>query len=180
MRAFFAALLVIIMAGSIQSCKEGCKDKSALNYDSKATVENGTCMYCKDGYSADTAVYFFSISDSSSGTGTTANNVELIVVTTNSSIAGNGCVTVGKRVSNSCKNYMSMVNLTNKHVEGFIEVEFLQNGNQGWFFENQQEFVMGPPGSGTDTLNFGLVDTTTCSNLTTGTMSFINEQLTFF
>jgi hypothetical protein len=179
MRVFFSALLLLTIVGTIGSCKEGCKDKSALNYDSKATVENATCLYCKDGYVADTAVYFFAISDSQGVTQTT-NNIELILINTNANISGNGCHSIGKQVSSKCSNYLSIVNLTNRNAEGFIEVAFVQNGNDAWFFENPQTFFLGPPGSGTDTLNFGLADSTTCSNLTTGTMSILNEQIQFF
>ena len=178
MRLIFVTLLALILVGSFQSCKEGCKDKTALNYDAKASAENGTCLYCKDGSSADTATYFFAISDS--GTGVSSNNIEFILASTSANISGNGCKSIGKQVSDRCSNYLRVVNLSNQHAQGFIGVVFVQNGLDTWFFEPPQTFLLGPHGSGSDTLNFGLVDTTTCSNLTSGTMSIFNENIQFF
>ena len=179
MRLFFSGLLILMIVGLMQSCKEGCKDKSALNYDSKASTENGTCMYCKEAFVADTATYFFAISDSAGGT-ITGNTIEYILITTNHRVSGNGCKSVGKQVSDKCYNYLSMVNLTNKNAQGFIDVAFIQNGLDAWFFQNQQQFLLGPPGTGTDTVYYGIVDSSTCSNLTSGTMNIFNEQIQFF
>ena len=178
MRIFFAALLMLLMVGLLESCKEGCKDKTALNYDSHASAENGTCMYCKEGFSTDSAVYFFTI-DTFGGT-TGGNTIEFIVTTTHTSISGNGCKSIGTTPSDKCRNYLRLVNLTNKNAQGFVEAGFLQNGSVAWVFQNSQNFFMGPPGSGTDTINYGLVDTITCSNLTTGTMNIFNAQIQFF
>jgi len=176
MRIIFSVLLVLV-ACCIQSCKEGCRDKTAINYDSKAAEENGTCLYCKEAFSADSATYRFTSPNSPDPN---VFSIAFIVTATNSSILGNGCQTQGKTVSSSCKNYLRMVNLTNKNVDGSFNVEFIQNGNLAWFFQDNTFIQMGPPGSGMDTLDFGLVDSVACSNLATGTMSPSLFNLQFF
>lgn len=42
-----SALLIICFFGILVSCTEkGCKDKSALNYQVTANVDDGSCVYC--------------------------------------------------------------------------------------------------------------------------------------
>ncbi len=176
MRYLIAALLFCAVC-LLESCKEGCKDKHALNYDSKASAENGTCLYCKDTFVADTATYFFT---SSRAQNTSSPALEFILITTNSNISGNGCKTIGKQPTSTCKNYLSLVNLTNQRVDGSFDVEFTQNGAFEWFFSENSFLVMGPPGSGTDTLNFGIADSIACSNLTSGTLTPNIVNLQFF
>ena len=176
MRIFIAALLIFI-AGSMQSCKEGCKDKTAINYDSKATAENGTCLYCKSMFISDTATYFFTAQNAPDPN---VNAIEFILVATNSSISGNGCQSEGKQAGNQCKNYLKMVNRTNRNVDGQFNLEFEQNGSFAWFFQENNFITLGPVGSSTDTLNFGLIDSVACSNLATGTMLPNLSSLQFF
>ena len=163
MRLLFAILLVCILAFVIESCREGCKDKSAVNYDPKATVENGTCMYCTSSASVDTGTYFFTTPNAPNPN---VNSIEFILATTSSSVYGNGCQTEGKQVGSVCNSYLRMVNLTNETVTGSFSVGYDQNGFEIWFFNDNLSQGIGPR----DTFNFGLVDTG-CSNLTTGTMS---------
>ena len=138
MRLLPVALLLFTVC-AIQSCKEGCKDKTALNYDSKATAENGTCLYCKDVFTGDTATYFFSSFNNPQNPNASA--IEFIVVTTNSNISGNGCKSIGKQATSGCDNYLTMVNLTSEHIQGSFDVEYLQNGAEGWFF-SESNFVI--------------------------------------
>jgi len=167
---------MILMVCFMQSCKEGCKDKKALNYDSKATVENGTCMYCSSANASDTATYFFT---SSNAPNPNVFSIEFIVVGGDASIAGNGCQTVGKQVSNNCHSYLSVVNLTNEHIDGSFDAQFIQNATTAWFF--QTNFLeMGPPGSGLDTINFGAIDSVACINIATGTLQPNLSGLQFF
>ena len=176
MRYLLAALLLLTIC-SLESCKEGCKDKHAINYDSKATAENGTCLYCKDTFVADTATYFFA---SSRAQDPNSPALEFILISTNANIVGNGCKTIGKQPVSACKNYLSLVNLTHQRVDGSFDVEFTQNGAFTWFFSENAFLVMVPPGSGTDTLNFGIVDSAACSNLTSGTLTPNIGNLQFF
>ena len=176
MRIFIAALLVFI-ACSMQSCKEGCRDKTAINYDSKATAENGTCLYCNSSFNSDTATYFFTAFNAPNPN---INAIEFILVATNSSISGNGCQTKGMQTGSQCKNYLRMVNLTTRNVDGEFNIEFVQNGSLAWFFQENNFITLGPVGSSTDTLNFGLIDSVACSNLATGTMSPNLSSLQFF
>jgi len=161
----------------IQSCKEGCKDKTAINYDSKATAENGTCLYCTSSFASDSATYSFTCFNAPNPN---VNSIAFILVTTKSSITGNGCKTEGKQTGSACNNYLRIVNLTNSSVEGNFSVEFFQNSVAAWSFQDQNFIVMGPPGSGTDTINFGLVDTTGCSNLRLGELVTNLNSLQFF
>jgi hypothetical protein len=176
MSRFLWALLLLFTI-FIQSCKEGCKDKSALNYDSKATVENGTCLYCRSSFVQDTATYLFTCSNAPNPN---TNAIEFILINTNSNIAGNGCMTEGKQTGSNCKNYLSMVNLTNSNVDGSFSVGFVQNGTEAWFFQELNFIDLGPPGSGLDTINFGIVDSAACSNLTTGVMLPNLNNMQFF
>ena len=166
MRKLLAALL-FLTACSIESCKEGCKDKSAINYDSKASTENGTCLYCKDSFVADTATYFFT---SFRAADPNAPALEFILVSTNANTYGNGCKSLGKQTHSGCKNYLSIVNLTNQRVDGSFDVEFNQNGNTAWFFSETSFLNMDPAGGLNDTISFGIVDSVACSNLTSGTL----------
>jgi hypothetical protein len=47
--SFILASLVLI-SGTFTSCKkkEGCTDKTALNYDPDAEKDDGSCQYCTD------------------------------------------------------------------------------------------------------------------------------------
>ena len=174
-RFLFASLLLAVCL--IQSCKEGCKDKTAINYDSKASAENGTCLYCKSTFTSDTGLYFFTAPNAPNPN---ANAIEFILVSTNATTTGNGCQTEGKKVQSICNNYLRIVNLTNVNADGQFNVEYFQNGTFTWFFQDNNFIVLGPPGSGTDTLNFGLVDSTACSNISIGTMSPNLNSLQFF
>ena len=171
-----AVVSIFLFAFLLQSCKEGCKDKNAINYDSRAKVENGTCLYCSGSSSRDTATYFFTEPNSPNPN---TNAVEFIVISTNVSQWGNGCQTEGKLPGSQCKNYLSVVNLVNENMEGFAEVQFTQNDTSVWFF-NSQQFTLNAPGSGFDTLNFGLVDSFGCSNLITGTLNLDNNNFEWF
>lgn len=44
----FSVLSILMMASSCK--KPGCMDKDALNYDSKATKDDGSCVYVSDKY----------------------------------------------------------------------------------------------------------------------------------
>ena len=163
---------------AIQSCKEGCKDKKAINYDSKASLENGTCLYCSGTYNADTATYSFNSPNNSQNPNAPA--IEFIVVSTSSNVSGNGCLSEGKTTGGGCNNYLTIVNLTGLHVDGSFFLQYFQNNNQLWFFQENNFIALGPPGSGTDTLSFGIVDSVACSNLTIGTLTPSLGNLQFF
>ena len=173
----FLWVVLLFSVCLIQSCKEGCKDKTAINYDKSATVENGTCLYCTSSFVSDTATYFFTAPNAPNPS---VNSIEFILVSTNSSINGNGCQTQGKQTGSNCKNYLRMVNLTSVNVDGEFNVEFTQSGNLVWFFEENNFIDMSPPGMGSDTLNLGLIDSAGCSNLATGVMSPNLSSLQFF
>jgi hypothetical protein len=167
MRVLGYALLVF-MACAMQSCKEGCKDKSAINYDSKAKEENGTCLYCTDTSVSETATYFFT---SANAPNPSAWSIEFILVNTNAEVVGNGCKMKGLQTGNTCNNYLFIVNLTDKNVNGPFNAEFFQGFNELWFFSDQNGIVdIGPPGSGYDTVSLGLVDSVSCANPNTGRM----------
>ena len=173
---FLAPLLFFICL--VQSCKEGCKDKTALNYDSKAAVENGVCLYCDSSFVRDTATYFFTCANAPNQN---TNAIEFILINTHSSIWGNGCGTQGKKTGTNCNNYLLMVNLTNDNVQGDINVVFTQNNNTAWTFNNNNGAInMNPVGGNFDTLNFGLIDSLACSNISTGTLSANLQNLIFF
>jgi hypothetical protein len=46
--AILAILLIVALTILFAGCaQEGCTDQTALNYNSAATADNGTCLYCK-------------------------------------------------------------------------------------------------------------------------------------
>jgi hypothetical protein len=163
MRAFIAVLLAIAIAFAMPSCREGCKDKNALNYDSKATVENGTCMYCSGSLTANHATYFF-VDINAPSPYNNQSTFEFIVSTTNSGYWGNGCQTQNKQTGNVCTDSMWVVNLTNKTASGSFEVFFVQNGIDIWDFQSSVQILPH------DTVNLGLVDTA-CADLTSGVLN---------
>jgi hypothetical protein len=172
---FCVFVLLVIVACTIQSCKEGCKDKSAINYDNQAKVDNGTCLYCTGSSTSDSGTYFLIPQNAGNQN---APSIEFIVVSTNSGFSGNGCQTQGKSVGSECTNALRLVNLTGQTLEGFFTVVFTQNNEDIWFFQEQQNIVLGQH----DTLNFGIVDSLGCSNITIGTLTLENNgsNLQFF
>jgi hypothetical protein len=159
MRPLLTVALWIALLCVAQSCREGCKNKSALNYDSRAVVDNGTCLYCSSSITSDTATYFFSQDSAPS-----QPSVEFILITTDSSIYGNGCRTLGKTAVNNCGNYLRMVNLTTLNASGFINIDFNQNNFDAFFWSGPVQIAA------KDTVTITGINADTCVNLTTGTL----------
>ncbi len=68
MRCFTAILcLLVIITSGLSSCKKGCTNKSAINYDSTAKADDASCLFCDsvdvDEYSSST---FYTDNNSSS------------------------------------------------------------------------------------------------------------------
>lgn len=170
-------VLLVFSACFIQSCRQGCKDKTALNFDPKAKSEDGTCRYCKTEIKGDTATYFFTVNGSPDPFNPA---IEFILVTRDSTILGNGCKSEGLQSGSSCRTSLKLVNLTSANAQGFVGVFFTDNNFTQWTFSSPNGITMSPPGHGADTIDFGLIDTSACSNLTTGTLNLNFTSLQFF
>ncbi|MBD78913.1 MAG: hypothetical protein CL840_08335 [Crocinitomicaceae bacterium] len=49
-KTIMIAALGLSLAGGVASCKKGCTDASATNYDSKAKKDDGSCIHAATGY----------------------------------------------------------------------------------------------------------------------------------
>lgn len=168
MRFVFAGLLAGSLLFFLSSCREGCKDKTALNYDSRAKIENASCLYCTHSYVQDTSTYFFNVDSAP-----VQPAIEFILLTTDSANRGNGCATVGKYVGDSCNSYLWVVNLTNKHANGLFEVSYDQNGTSVWNVGSSLQ--LGPH----DTMPVIINSQQGCVDLVAGTLDPFFEEILF-
>jgi len=99
---------------AVQSCKEGCNDKNAINYSSSATENNGTCLYC-DSTQIANGSSIYEIEDENSQSPYYFQYVLRTIVTSQElQLNGNGCKFLGYGSgSNSCNEYSNNLQLVN-------------------------------------------------------------------
>ena len=64
MKTLVISSLLLTTALTISSCKKGCTDPTAINYDEKAKKDNNTCQY-DEGYTIPTTYSFMDVSGNS-------------------------------------------------------------------------------------------------------------------
>ena len=164
MRTVICFLTAMLFVGVLDSCKQGCKDKHAINYNSQAANEDGSCLYCDSSHTTDGGT-MFAVDPGVAPAPYTNQNVLLFVASEKEfSTNGNGCKSLGLVTGQQCNVSLKLINLTNRNVNVNFNLFFEQNGFTLWQFNNQfGQIAIGP----NDTINFGTVDTA-CSNFTTG------------
>jgi|GEM_PF-5276373 len=141
-------LLVLACMLSIQSCRKGCTNTKAYNYQSSAKQEDGSCLYCDSVYSNGGSSSFI-VMDNNSGSPFQGQQVMEVELFSNFlAYNGNGCKQLGRTsATDSCvaTNYTAIllsevsVNLT---FSGVITVF-----NNGGTFTYSLSNVNIPPGN---------------------------------
>ncbi|MDB5282181.1 MAG: hypothetical protein JWO06_1256 [Bacteroidota bacterium] len=165
---FFVIFLFVI--GFLNSCKEGCKDRHAINYDSRVKTENGTCLYCDSSHATDGAVV--PINDSAAPY-SDKHVMDFVLSEEEFSNVGNDCKALNRATGTSCKISLDIVNRTAGNINVNFNL-FFQSNVTNTFWQDFGDIQVGPH----QTLNFGLVDTT-CSDFSTGNAS-VNFNANYF
>lgn len=113
MRPYFLLCLMALCILATQSCKQGCTNPSAFNYDPEAKSDDASCMYC------DTAWQPFStafdvVSDNDPDSPFPFQSV--LTVNTMSSLqvfSGNACNKYGFVTNQECSTFAHQLQLTN-------------------------------------------------------------------
>ena len=162
MRFIIYFLTVVLLTVFFESCKQGCKDNHAINYNTKAQNDDGSCLYCDSTRTTDGA----SIVGVDNTAPLTDKHVLLLALSENEfGYNGNGCKSEGLQTGKRCNVYLSVINLTSKSINFRLELFFEPTpGMNGWNFTNKGDTITI---NANDTINFGMVDTV-CSNFNTG------------
>ncbi|MDB5282180.1 MAG: hypothetical protein JWO06_1255 [Bacteroidota bacterium] len=157
------ALLVLILIG-INSCKEGCKDVKALNYDRNAKTENGTCQYCDSTHvrSGATAAGF----DFSNSQFLGQHVMDFVLSEDQFTKMGNGCKDANINRF-GCNVSLLVINLTQYHVNFTYSVTFNANATGFlWQYVDSNAVTINP----FDTLRVGVIDTI-CTDFSNGSIN---------
>ena len=114
MKQIAISIVLSIALLSLHSCKEGCRDPKAMNYDSKATNDNASCLFCND---TTTLQYdLITVKDliNNSSPYYKHDIIQARVYSTTHTIAGNGCGAIGKTNVKTNITNITLVNLTSK------------------------------------------------------------------
>ncbi|MDB5282179.1 MAG: hypothetical protein JWO06_1254 [Bacteroidota bacterium] len=173
MRIVTCLLVLLFLAGVLDSCKQGCKDTHALNYDSTVKAENGTCLYCDSSSSKDGTIV---PGTDFSAPVTDKHVLDFILSEDEFTNKGNGCKSLNKTSGSSCSVNLLVINRTANFVTMNFDIFFQSNNNSVfWQFSNNNTAITLSP---RDTLNFGQVDTI-CSDFSKGTAN-VNFNASYF
>lgn len=115
---FFTILTVVVLLGS-QSCKEGCTNPNAFNYDSKAKSDDASCMYCDTAWEP-MGTSFDMISDNNPNSQFAFQSVLTLNTQSNIQVfSGNACTKYGFVSNAECNTFnhqLLFTNLTNKTI----------------------------------------------------------------
>ena len=131
-------LLVILCCAmgllAIQACKQGCTNPNAMNYDSAAKSEDGSCMYCDTSwqiFSVSNTIYVYDNNTSSPYYGSTVLQISL----RNYKLFGEGNA-CAKLLQGDCTQFQHIAeisNLTDRQISlsGTLSVfYYINNGNK--------------------------------------------------
>jgi hypothetical protein len=105
-----AFLLLSIAALSLQACKKGCTDSAALNYNYKAKMQDGSCVYCDSTFiSMDTTANVLMYDENFSSAHLGQHILNGRIITKVVSYAGNGCRLYGHDNSGCQTRYYSAI-----------------------------------------------------------------------
>jgi hypothetical protein len=115
---FFAVLFLSL---SFSSCKKGCSDPKALNYNDSAKTDDGTCIYCTgEEKNNNELLYLYDFN-------APINDKHVMNVVVNQKIEnyiGNGCKSLDKENGETCSIEVTLINITNYKIGGAISVRF--------------------------------------------------------
>jgi hypothetical protein len=93
---------MLVWAVCSQSCRKGCTDSTAFNYQHGAKVNDGSCLYCDSAMTVGASSSFF-VEDQNSASQFPFEDVLGITLTSNiKTYNGNGCKLLGYSNSNPC------------------------------------------------------------------------------
>jgi hypothetical protein len=125
------SLIFGLVALSTVSCKKGCRDSTAYNYNHSAKVEDGSCLYC-DSTKTISASGFLNVTDLNPSSSYFEQNVMNVTISGYAySYSGNGCnlirhITNGDSTCENVYNTITFANNTqsNMTISGSILLEY--------------------------------------------------------
>lgn len=155
----FSIFVISIVASS---CKKGCTDPKALNYNEKVSVDNATCVYCNEKEeNSETSLFLTDFNSPISN----KEPLKLLLSQKVRKISGNGCNTIGKSPIENCFISLKVVNVTGFRITGNFSIVFNTGDGTSWSQSVGVNQILP-----LDTFNIGLV-ANSCTPFDEGVLS---------
>lgn len=117
MRSLVVYLSVVCLFTTMQACREGCTNPNAFNFDSKATSDDGGCIYCDTTWNIvesapEISVYEYDVNKPEYG----QEILRCLVRGYTPTMVGNACDKIQQQNCNRLSHTVQLQNLTNKKV----------------------------------------------------------------
>ncbi len=155
---YFSLLSLVVVILFSQSCKKGCTNPSAYNYQKSANQENGTCLYCDSALNTGGSSYYNLMDYNTSSIYYYQNVLNLVVNSSIITYSGNGCNLLGHNNTSGCyTTYYSAVfqNVTNSNVTFSGNIQIYQYSSSSMVYFQVSNISIAPFSSTTVNLGSG-------------------------